>query len=719
MKYITLKIDGRQITAPEGTTILRAALDNGIYIPHLCEQKELLPAGACRMCMVQLKESGKLVTACSTKICEGMDVDTTAREAQEIRRLSCELIFKRHPADCTGCPKYGKCQLQSISQYIGMGRELRGEPLKVSADTSNPLIMYEMNRCILCGKCVRACQELRGVSAIRFEKVDGRTRVVVDGANLPEAGCRFCTACVEVCPTGSIHEHLAVMNKMAGKSREEALIPCKTECPAHIDIPGYIRAIREGRYSDAVGIIREKVPFPLVLGHVCNHLCETGCKRTELNDPLSIRNLKRFAVENDKEQIWKNKGICNERTGKRIAVVGSGPCGLTAAYYLNKLGHDVTVYEKRPQLGGPMTSGIPAYRLPLDGVNAEIKHIIDSGVKYEVNCEITDVAALRKDYNAVLVAVGVSKGRKLNFLPGADFEQVYTAIDVLADIREGKDISYLGNTVTVIGGGSVGFDCARSLIRKGLTVNLACLEHADKILADKEDQIEGVEEGINLLPGRSFEAIEGTPQQVTGLRVHTVLSSTYDRATGTVTEVAEEGSQMTIPCDSIIFATGQYTGLQDYENFGIELNSRGFPVDPSTGESGFSTSMDGVFAAGDAITGISFVIKAIASAREAASLIDKYLGGDGRIDEVLVEREADPFVGRMEGFAVLERVEQELIPVEERLQRGDDDVYRTFSCEQAQCEANRCMQCDLRLKLEPQKFWSDYTMRQGGGQNDA
>ena len=521
---------------------------------------------------------------------------------------------------------------------------------------------------------------------------------IPEGKSLIDAGCRFCGACIEVCPTGSIVDAVGLMEKYP--SYADNVVPCSAECPAHIDIPAYIRAIREGRPGDAVAIIREKVPFPLVLGHICNHLCETGCKRGNINDPMGIRNLKRYAVEHDEEQAWKAKGFMKERTGKRVAVVGSGPCGLTAAYYLNKLGHDVTVLEKRPQLGGPMTSGIPAYRLPLEDVMEEIQYILDSGVKAEVNCTVTDVAALKKDYDAVLVAVGVSKGKKLP-LPGADFKQVYSALEILQAQRLNQPIE-LGDTVCVIGAGSVGYDVARSLVRKGMTVNLACLEQADKILADMDDQTEGAEEGINLLPGRSFEAIEGTPDKVTGLRIHTVLSSTYDRATGKVTEVVEEGSQTVVPCDSVVFATGQHTGLQEFDNFGIELNDRGFPV-----LDGFNTSMEGVFAAGDAITGISFVIKAIQQGRLVTAAIDRYLGGDGEIAETLCERSADPHIGRIEGFGKLERVEQTLRAADERV-KDELDVYHTYSCDQAKCEAERCLQCDLRLQFTPVKLWSEY-----------
>lgn len=701
---IHVTINGKVFEAEEGTRVLKIASDNGVYIPTLCNHPSLEPWGGCRLCVVEVKRSGEesatVTTSCNLEAEDGMVVETDTELLKQQRKLAMELILSHHPEECNGCPKYGHCELQSMIQYLGVSNQRTvHNPMTYPLNEQNPIISHDMKRCIKCGRCVRMCHEVRGVRAIDFNR-DNKNMIRVTPTNglLIDSDCRFCTACVAVCPTGSIVERL--------RKEDQGLVPCQEECPAHIDIPAYIRAVREGRPEDAVGIIREKVPFPLVLGYICNHLCEGGCKRTDINDSMSIRNLKRFAVENDKTQSWKDRGFRRERSGRRVAVVGSGPCGLTAAYYLNKLGHDVTVMEKRPQLGGPMTGGIPAYRLPLEGVQEEIQYILDSGVKYEVNREVTDVQALRKEFDAVLVAVGVSKGKRLP-LPGAEFDHVYTAIDVLADIREGRSVSYLGDTVCIIGAGSVGYDCARSLIRQGMKVNLACLEKADAILADEEDQTEGAEEGIALYPGCAFEEIEGTKEKVTGLRVHTVLSSTYDKTTGQVTEVAEEGSQTVLPCDSVIFATGQYTGLQDFENFGIELNGRGFPVDPATGNSGFNTSIEGVFAAGDAITGISFVIKAIASARAVVPLIDQYLGGDGQIEETLVERSLDPQIGQFPGFGKLRRVPAEVIPVEQRLKEGDENVYRTYTCEQARCEAERCLQCDLRKTIEKPVFWVD------------
>ena len=704
---ITLKIDGKEITAEKGQSIMSAALAAGIYIPHLCHHPELEALGACNLCGVNIEGREGVFPSCDTVAEDGMVVITDTEELRTIRRTSMQLMLTEHPSDCASCPRYGNCPMQSIIQYLGISSSsYRPATQRLSEDTGNPLFVRDMARCIKCGRCVRACRELRGINAIDYTVNSfGNVEIKNSLAGMPNDMCRFCCTCVEVCPTGALREKERPQAASA-ITREDRLIPCQAECPAHIDIPAYIRAVKEGRPGDAVGIIREKVPFPLVLGHVCNHLCESACKRGDINDPMGIRNLKRYAVSADTEMAWKDKGFQKERSGKRVAVVGSGPCGLTAAYYLNKCGHDVTVFEKRPQLGGPMTSGIPAYRLPLEGVMEEIDYIIETGIEARINSEITNIPALKADYDAVLVAVGVSHGKRLP-IPGADLPQVFTALDVLYDCRTGGDISALGDNVCVIGSGSVGYDVARSLIRRGKKASIVCLEQADGLQADADDISEGAAEGVALFPGRAFEAIENVNGKVSGLRVHTVISATYDKASGQITEVAAADSQEVIPCDSVIFAVGQHTGLKNYPDFGIEINSRAFPV-----TEGMRTSLEGVFAAGDAVTGISFVIKAIAQGREAASEIDRYLGGDGNIEETLVQRSTEHYVGEYPGFASLARVQQELLPAD-YCASCDDNVYRTYSCEEAGCEAGRCLQCDLRAAIKPERKWSDYSNNGG------
>lgn len=428
---INLIIDGKTITAVEGQSIMDAALNAGVYIPHLCHHPDLPPLGACNLCVVEIEGLDGYFPSCDTIAQDGMQIHTETEELKSIRRTSMQLMLTEHPSDCATCPRYGNCTMQSMIQYLGIaGATLRGGSQGLDEDSSNPLFVRDMNRCIKCGRCVRACQELRGCNALDYTlNVRGKVEIRNTLSHSKTDKCRYCMTCVEVCPTGALREkQTPFMERILG--REERMIPCRTECPAHIDIPAYIRAIKEGRPGDAVGIIREKVPFPSVLGYICNHLCESVCRRGDVNSPMGIRNLKRYAVAHDTEQAWKNKGFYKNRSGKRVAIVGSGPCGLTAAYYLNKLGHDVTVFEKKTQLGGPMTSGIPDYRLPLEEVQKEINYILDTGVKAEANCEITDVAALKMDYDAVLVAVGVSHGKRLS-IPGNDLPQVYSAIELL------------------------------------------------------------------------------------------------------------------------------------------------------------------------------------------------------------------------------------------------------------------------------------------------
>ena len=703
MAEVKLTIDGRQIVADESKTVLEAALDNGIYIPHLCYHENLHPNGGCRLCVVKQEGVDGVITSCSTKVKEGMVINTKDELADKIRKLSCDFMFKTHPSECTGCPKYGKCQLANISQYVGdTGRALRELKIRATLDETNPLMLHEMYRCILCGRCIRACGELRGVGALKFAKVDGRMRVVVNSDSLANADCRFCGACVEVCPTGSIRDKVGVFRD--DLPREQALIPCSAECPAHIDIPGYIRAIYNGDYSTAVGIIREKVPFPHALGLVCNNRCENNCKHKHINSSLSIRNLKRFAAEHDEAQIWKDNYMKKApSTGKKVAVIGGGACGMTAAYYLNQKGHDVTIFEAKKIPGGHMTSGMPEYRIPTTAVLEEVKVIEDAGVKFVCNSPIKNAVELKKDYDAVLVSIGTSVGKKLGYLNKSNLPQVFSALELLQAQRLNQDIE-LGDTVCIVGGGNVAFDAAGTLLRMGKTVNVVCLEK-NASQASPEERDTALEEGANLFDSHSNEEIIGENGHVTGLRVHKINSFYFHPETRALVEDAVPDSTYVIPCDSIVFAAGQVTGLT--EDFGLAINKFGYLIDPKTGKSEYTTSEDGIFAAGDVITGTRFVIDAIAGGRAVAELMDKYLGGDGNIDGKLVERSADPYIGKIPGFAEILREEMAIRPAEER--RVDFDPVSTgFTCEQGNCESSRCLQCDLRLQIAKQKFYADY-----------
>lgn len=706
MGKIRLSINGIEVQAEQGQTVLEAALAADIYVPHICTHPDLPTQGGCGLCVVEVSGQTEPVRACQTEAQEGMSVGTKSERLNKLRSVAMEFMLAGHPHDCTSCKAYLNCELQALMQYLNtVNARLRDVDKENNRINSvNPLIVREMERCIQCGRCVRACRELRGVDILDYNKKNNEVYIGTE-SDLPlsDVGCRFCGACVEVCPTGALQDVEGLFRK--DLPRDESLVPCSAECPAHIDIPEYVRLVSEGKYSEAVGVIREKVPFPHSLGYICNHRCEAGCKREKLNEAISIRDLKRFAVEHDTEFIWKGKGLNKASSGKKAAVVGGGPAGLTAAYYLNRLGHEVTVYERQPRAGGYLMTGIPEYRMPAADIQREVAYIAETGVKIEYNSDITSVAELKeKGYDAVLVAAGTSGGKTVP-LPGAEFGHNVTAVEILRNVKLGEELPVSigpGVTVTVLGGGNVAIDAARVARRLGAEVNVVCLESRDKMLSDEQEILEAIEEGINVHPGKSNIAIDGSPEALTGLRVADVKEFRFDAGRLIVETVPD--SERLIPANIIIFATGQRVDLD--ENFGLEMNRFGYPVcDPET----LKTSVEGIFAAGDVITGTKFVIDAITGGRRAASLIDRYLGGDGEIDETLVERvPAVHNIGRIDGFAVQKRAEPEIPCAADRLKNEWDKVDLNFEESQAGCEAGRCLQCDLRVPITKVKIWTAY-----------
>jgi NADPH-dependent glutamate synthase beta subunit-like oxidoreductase/ferredoxin len=700
---ISLSLDGKEIETKEGKTVLEAALESGIYIPHLCHHPDLKPVGTCGICVVEVDGMDEPPPSCTTPVSEGMVVETKTPRIEDMRLRAMALMLVNHPPECVECSQYLNCELQSVKQYIGITEEtaIKTKLKPIPMDRTNPLFVHDFIRCIQCGRCVRACNDLRGAGVLQmFEEGEDKRVIIPDEKSLAEAGCRFCGACVAVCPTGAMRDKEELME---GKKRRQALVPCTYTCPAQIDVPRYVRLVREGKYAEATAVIREKVPFPNVLGHVCNHPCEIACRRSEVNEAISIKDLKRFAVENDKDRLWEKNARKAPATEKKVAVVGSGPAGLTAAYYLAKQGHEVTVLEGLPLAGGMMRYGIPAYRLPRDVLDSEIKELENLGVTIKTNNQVDSLDALMFDegYDAALVAVGAHKGKRLP-IPGADLEGVLMGLDFLKALNTNKPIK-IGKKVLVLGGGNVAFDCARTARRLGAhEVHIACLESREVMPAALEEIEQGEEEGIVVHPSLTFTSVIREEGRIQGVACLAVGSFEFDDEGNPEIETVE-GSQHILPADTVIFAIGQRPEIP--EAFELDTDERDYiDVDPYT----FDTSVEGVFAAGDAVTGKGSIIEAIASGKKGAIAVDKYLDGDGKIEETLAPLEETAcWLGPGEGFAALPRNREACIAVEDRL-TSFRAITRGLGKRAAKEESIRCLQCDLRLKITPVKFWVEY-----------
>lgn len=694
-------IDGRTIEARLGSSVLEAALEAGIYIPHLCDHPDLPPAGACRLCVVEVEGIDEPVPSCLTPVAEGLVVTTQSEELAGRRRLAMELLLATHPPECGSCEKYLDCELQSLKQYLGVEElRIKRRAKLLPVTTSDPLFVYDPNKCVVCGRCVRVCWEVREVGVLRYRSHNGEFYVhTPDDMALAEAGCRFCGACAEVCPTGAIQDRPELL---ADKNRKAALVPCRSTCPAEIDVPRYVRLISEGDYAGAAAVVREKAPFPLVLGYVCDHPCEEECRRGEVNQPVAIRELKRFAAQQDDGSAWRERATPKEDTGKRVAVVGSGPAGLTAAYCLRLQGHHVTVIEELPRAGGMLRYGIPEYRLPRSVLDREIAALVDAGVGIETGRRVESLDELMEQgYDALVVAIGAHKGQKLR-IPGAGSRGVLIGTQFLRAANLGDPVE-VGARVLVLGGGNVAFDCARVARRLGAEeVRMAYLECREEMRASEEEIQQGEEEGVILLPSRAFTRVMAEDGRTTGVECAEVDSCRFDEDGRPEIETAA-GSEHTVEADTVIFAIGQLPDLP--EGFGLDTTDRRFiALDPFD----LSTSRAGVFAAGDAVSGTGSVIKAIVSGRKAAAAVDKFLGGSGRLDRRLAPQpEPAAALGRREGFASLTRPGGTCMLPSERV-TSFCEVVRGLEEEEAREEAERCLQCDLRLKLKPVKFWGSY-----------
>ena len=687
---ITLTIDGITAKVKEGATVLEAVQSAGVYIPTLCWHPDLLPFGACRLCIVEIEGVKGFPIACTMEAREGMVVHTNTPEVQRLRRELLALILSEHPHTCLTCaqregcsltqcssnvpeverccPKFNNCELRKVAEYIGIKEDLPRYIPKTPSPVikDEPFFIYDPSLCILCGRCVRMCQEVRGVSIPDFaSRGINRTVTIAFGQTFREAGCKSCLSCIEVCPTGAMRDK--------EKWQEP---PCRHDCPANIDIPRYIHLVAEGKFPQAIAVIREKVPFPAVLGHICPHPCEEVCRRGKLNEPISIQALERFAAEQDSGS-WEANIKPHIPTGKKIAIIGSGPAGLTAGYYLAKLGHQVTVFEALPEPGGMMQVGIPEIRLPKAVVEREINHIKSAGVDIRTNTRVESIDSLfEQGYQAIFIAVGAHQDVTLG-IEGESSPGVVGALSFLREVNSYKQGRSAGK-VAIVGGTRIAIDAARLALRSGAKEATIYCPQAEMTV--NYDQLErATEEGVKIICLTTLKKISPDEKK---LKVEFMSNKT--------------GESFTAEFDKVVLAMGQRPEIPEGWRLKVSKENT-IEVDPDT----LATSRKGVFAGGDVVIGPASVIEAIAMGRKAAISIDRYLGGEGIIDEQLAEpEEPDPWLGHDEGFADWHRVPTLSLPLEKRLW-GFDEVKLGFNAEEAVREAKRCLRCELRGRISP------------------
>jgi len=523
--------------------------------------------------------------------------------------------------------------------------------------------------------------------------------------------CTGCGDCAGVCPVvipGHFDEGLAVQRaayKLYPQAVPNAYIiekrgiaPCRDACPAGQRAQGYIALIREGRYEDALRVIKEDNPFPGICGRICNHRCEDACNRGKLDEPINIRALKRFVTD----KVYAHPRIAPEpverRFEERVALIGAGPCGLTAAQDLCKLGYGVTVFEALPVAGGMLRVGVPEYRLPSSIVDREVQDIVDLGVELRLNTcvdNLDDVFA--EGFQAVLIAVGAHEGIRLP-IPGADLEGVLINTTFLRDVRLGRPPE-LGKRVAVIGAGDVAMDVARTAMRLGSEVHVYYRRTREEATADAEEMRHAEEEGIvfhwQVTPMEVVGNGDGYMAGMTCVRTEQGLPD----ETGRRRPVAIPGSDHFVPCDNVIFSVGQRAGLAFIpESAGVGVTrQQTIAINPNT----LAATRPGVFAAGDATTGTSFVIEAVEAGHRAADSIHRYLRGEeleppAKPELPVVEltrAEIDERVERGE-VQVQPRVLMNELPVEERLATFEE-VVAGYTDDQAQAEAARCLACGI------------------------
>lgn len=550
-----------------------------------------------------------------------------------------------------------------------------------------------------CGKCVPCRVGLRQLARLFDNVLDGEANEeTVENIKLTAEGIYYSADCAigyEAAKLalksvdGCIDDFESHIHNGFCSCNSNQPVACVKSCPAGVDIPGYIALVQQGRYADAVRLIRRDNPMPTTCAYICEHPCENRCKRTIIDAPVNIRGLKKMAVD--------NSGIvpvpeCEAPTGKKVAIIGGGPGGLSAAYYLALMGHKVTIFEQRKQLGGMLRYGIPNYRFPRKKLDEEIDSILSTGIEVKKNISVgKDISFddITKEYDATYISIGAHADKKIG-IEGEDAKSgITSAVEMLRAIGDGDMPDYTGKKVIVIGGGNVAMDVARSSIRLGASKVSIVYRRRKADMTALEEEVEGAEaEGCDVLelmsPVRIKQDEEGN---AIGLIVKPQIISRVSH--GRPAPKAAAKDEVLLESDLIVVAIGQGIETKSFEEHGIKVQ-RGVisalntgNITPQDGE-----MSEGVFAGGDCVTGPATVIKAIAAGKVAAANIDEYLGFN---HEITCDVEI-PYASNEDKVAC-GRVEVALRDAAER-KNDFEPIEYGFSCEEACQEAGRCLRCD-------------------------